>query len=177
VKYRNFSFKVTRPFAMCTCTLNYPCELIIPYMSATFDGVWIGNWIYWPLIHTRLVTTLHTSRSYRDYCSQSVRAFTTHCLVTVFNGGLSPYSGFLNYRRALSTSFCQQRSTMTETAVLWPIPMLATISHQTPSLLFTARLSTYRSNSPGYNISARTEYKAPFRYCSSIISMGTYLFK
>jgi hypothetical protein len=38
----------------------------------TIDGVWIGDSIYSPFLHSRLVTTLYRSLTHTDYCPQSI---------------------------------------------------------------------------------------------------------
>jgi hypothetical protein len=43
--------------------------------------------IYWPLIHSRLVTALYRSLAHTDYCSKSTIVFTSRFLATDFNTG------------------------------------------------------------------------------------------
>jgi hypothetical protein len=77
------------------------CHVIL----VNIDGVWIGNRIYCA-ITTRsykdyALTVLHTSQITVEHTkySQSVRVFTSRCLVAVYNNGRSPSSGFPNYHR------------------------------------------------------------------------------
>jgi hypothetical protein len=51
-------------------------------LCVTTDGVWIGDLIYWPLAHLRLVTSLYRSLSHTDYYSQSSTASTNRFVAT-----------------------------------------------------------------------------------------------
>jgi hypothetical protein len=68
--------------------------------SVTTDGVWIGNRIYYTIPNLNYtdcaLTVLHISQITIEHTrsSQSVKVFTSRCLVTAPNGGRSPSSGF-----------------------------------------------------------------------------------
>jgi hypothetical protein len=51
----------------------------------TIDGFWVDKWVYWAFL--QLVTTIYTSLSRTDRCSQS------RCSVTASNSGRSSTSG------------------------------------------------------------------------------------
>jgi hypothetical protein len=61
------------------------------------------------VLHQTQITIRHTRSS------RSVTVFTNRCLVTAFNGGRSPSSGFPNCPRASATSFSQQHFKTAET--------------------------------------------------------------
>jgi hypothetical protein len=71
------------------------------HVHVTVDGVWIGEWIYWPLLHPRLVTTIYRSlSSHTDYCPQPITVSTNRFLATDFNTGTITIS--LNYTLKIS---------------------------------------------------------------------------
>jgi hypothetical protein len=84
-----------------------------------------GFWLVIGFIeHLQLVTTskvyaltvLHMSQITLGHTRSShyIVFFTSRCLLTAFNGGLSASSGFPNYSCASATSISQQQLTMTE---------------------------------------------------------------
>jgi hypothetical protein len=74
--------------------------LVLSRVAVTLDGVWIGDLIYWPLIHSQLVTTLYRSLSHTDWCPRSVTVSTSRFLATDFNTGTITVS--LNYTLHIS---------------------------------------------------------------------------
>jgi hypothetical protein len=58
---------------------------VLPHVCVTVDWVWIGDSIYWSLIHSRLVTTLYRSLTHTDYCPQSITVSTSRFMATDFN--------------------------------------------------------------------------------------------
>jgi hypothetical protein len=68
--------------------------------GVTIDGVWIGDSIYWPLIQSRLVTTLYRSLTHTDWCHESIIVSTSRFLATDFNTGTVKVS--LNYTLQIS---------------------------------------------------------------------------
>jgi hypothetical protein len=72
--------------------LGFPCQLpfyqpILSRVWATIDGIWIGYWIYWPLIH---VSTSNYSATANLHNSQSpyypLSLFSLLCLHQLFPG-------------------------------------------------------------------------------------------
>jgi hypothetical protein len=55
------------------------------HVCVTLDGVWIGDSIYWPLIHSQLVTTLYKSLTHRVVSVISLLVATSRFLETDFN--------------------------------------------------------------------------------------------
>jgi hypothetical protein len=53
----------------------------------TIGRVWIGDSIYWPLTHSRLVTAIYRSLTHTDLCPQSITVSTSRFLATDFNKG------------------------------------------------------------------------------------------
>jgi hypothetical protein len=101
--------------------------------------------------HTPQFTVASTKSSWVCY------VFTNRCVVTAFNGGRCPYSGFpncpcaSNYQLLTATAYNDRTA-----AVLW---RLTNSLHST--VLTSITLITF-TNYPGYNISARTAQKTPF---------------
>jgi hypothetical protein len=62
-------------------------------MYVTIDGVWIGEWIYWPLIQTNqnykhnAIANLHTLQIARAHAKSCQSAFTSRFLVKNLNNG------------------------------------------------------------------------------------------
>jgi hypothetical protein len=86
------------PLRQDVCWATYeiaPAIYILSRGWVTIDGVWIGDSIYWPFIHLRLVTTLYRSLTHIDQCPQSIRVSTGHFLATDFSTGTIIIS--LNY--------------------------------------------------------------------------------
>jgi hypothetical protein len=66
-------------------------------MSVTIDGVWIGDSIYWPLIHSRLISTSNYNAIANPHILKITRevsqfAFTNRFLITASNSGDSSAS-------------------------------------------------------------------------------------
>jgi hypothetical protein len=64
-----------------------PYYKLVSRDGVTIDGVWIGDSIYWPLIHSRLVTTLYKTLTHTDQCPKSITVFTSRFVETDFNTG------------------------------------------------------------------------------------------
>jgi hypothetical protein len=73
---------------------------VLSRVWVTIDGVWIGDSIYWPLVHSLLVTTLYRSLTHRDYCPHSITVSSSPFLATDFNTGTVTLS--LNYTLQMS---------------------------------------------------------------------------
>jgi hypothetical protein len=58
---------------------------ILSRVWVTIDGVLIGDSIYWPIVHSRLVTTLYRSLTHTDKCPQSITFSINRFLATDFN--------------------------------------------------------------------------------------------
>jgi hypothetical protein len=70
--------------------VSWELELyILSHVCVTIDGVWIGNWIYWPLQIVTQVTIalslIHTLCSSVQYVLSLLSVFTSRCLVTAPN--------------------------------------------------------------------------------------------
>jgi hypothetical protein len=120
----------------------------------TIDGIWIGGWIYWPLIHTtrnykhlNVIANLHTlqittapAKPFPAYC-----VFTSRSLATALTVDILQLHAF---RFIFTASRAELNPQLTE-------HRLAAISHHPPSLLFTD--FHFLDNS-----FARSEKKTPF---------------
>jgi hypothetical protein len=82
------------------CTLKWVKKFIFSRVRVTIDGVWSGNSIYWPFIHSQLVTTnnysaitnLHILKISRSHAKSFQSVFTSLRLVTASNSGDSSAS-------------------------------------------------------------------------------------
>jgi hypothetical protein len=128
-------------------------------MCVTIDRIWIGEWIYWPLIpwlgstnNYNAIADLHNSQiiiaSAKPFPASCV--FTSHSLVTTSNSGDSSASVLRVYHHSLPRrTLCQIElqhhlfsASLAELNSQLTTPRLVAISHQPPSLLFTDWLST-----------------------------------
>jgi hypothetical protein len=85
---------------------RHGCLCVTIYM--TTDGIWTGEWIYWPLIRTTHNYTLQITVTH-GLVSQSITVSTSHFLATVFNTGT--ITVLLNYTLRISHiqfSFCSR---------------------------------------------------------------------
>jgi hypothetical protein len=57
--------------------LNYQVGSIFTCMCVTIDGVWIGEWIYWPLTHTHTHTRLGITSNYSSTADPQNSRITT----------------------------------------------------------------------------------------------------
>jgi hypothetical protein len=65
----NWIIMLVTPDAYCGVIFTCIHTVICIWGCVTTDGIWIGNWIYWPLVHTTqnssnysTLTNLHTSQ-------------------------------------------------------------------------------------------------------------------
>jgi hypothetical protein len=100
---------------------NY-CHIIL--WSATVDGFWIDDRIYWTLWYS---AWLHFTAHCYTHISVHSHAFTSCCLVAASSGGCSPYSGLLNCSQPELPASYSNSSQWTPTkkvevkVMLWPI--------------------------------------------------------
>jgi uncharacterized membrane protein len=115
-------------------------------------GVSIGDLIYCPLMHSRLVNTIYRSLTHTDQCPQSITVSTSRFLATVFNTGY-------NSLTELHTQVSHIKSSLDNRTFNWVLLQL--------TLLFTAS----RTELPNWlcNISARTTYKQPVSNINYIV--------
>jgi hypothetical protein len=101
-------------------------------------GVWIGYWIYWPLVYTIRNYTLQITDTHR-LVPQAITVFTSRFLTTASTSGDSLASRTLVPFSQPPVQNCCQLT------ISQLCRRLAAISHQPPILLFTNWLSTQNS--------------------------------